>query len=277
MSEKKAVLHMSPEKAKLDPVALMGDITGINFIYQTDFGAIANMLPSTLEPAFPFVSGYVYEINKPSIAEHYREAMLGVYVKYQGNIGMYPFAFLLSGPGAEMATYTGHYNCGLAKKMCGSEDCIKIERDGDVLRGTVDRKGVRLLDVSLKLGEYNDPITGNIYGNPGPGSVTGGTSYYFWTCVEPDSNGAVNFTKVHMLSNVAQYTYRVWKPGKVTVRTQSSIDDPWGELPVLGNMGGSYSEHDLEMKEIYYVASLDPAEAMPKLISTRFDHTALVK
>lgn len=267
---------MSNSKKGLNPSAVMGDQEGIYFTYMSDMGAIASILPPTLEPAMPMVSGYIVEIRKPSFSEPYREAMLGVYVKFGDTVGMYPVAFLLSGEGAEMATYLGREKTGLPKKICTNLDDIRIERDGDSVRGIVERKGVRLVDVSMKLGEYNNPMTGNIYSNPEPGKNTGGTSFYFKTPIEPDENGISHFTNISLFSNEAEYTYHSWTPGKVSVRLWSSEnDDIWGRLPVLENMGGGYSNNDLEMKELFVVAKPDADEVMPYLLTTRFDQNAL--
>lgn len=272
MADKKAVFNRGADGITLNPVSLMGDEKGIYFTFQSDMGKIADLLPEPLEPAFPLVSGYIVYVDEPAFAQPYREAMLGVYAKYNGTIGMYPAAFLLSGDGAEMATLGGRERFGLPKKMCEREDCIKIERDGDVLRGTAVRKGVTLLDVSIKLGKYNDPGTGMIYNNPTPGAVLGGMSFYFNAAIEPDGTGNDAFARVNMYTNVAEYTYRVWEPGEVTVRLQSSIDDPWGELPVFANMGGAYSENDLVMKDLYMAGPVDVSKVMPKILATRYDH-----
>ena len=96
---KKANIVLPKEKAVMNPVSIMGDEKGIYFTFMSDLGAISQVLPAPLEPAFPLVSGYVVEINKPAFAQPYREAMLGVYANYKGTIGMFPTAFLLSGPG----------------------------------------------------------------------------------------------------------------------------------------------------------------------------------
>lgn len=275
MNGKIASMALSPENAELNPLAIMGDEKGLYFTFMSDMSAIAQILPPPLEPAFPLVSGYIVNVDKPSFAEPYREAMLGVYVKFGDTIGMYPVSFLLCGPGAEMATYLGREKTGLPKKLCETEDCIQIERNGDVLRGTAKRKGVMLLDVSIKLGKYNNPICAGPYAGYEAGNVTGGTSFYFQTVLEPDENGKAQFTKVNMLSNVAEYKHRVWQPGEVTVRLQSSKDDAWGQFPVYENLGGAYAENDLEMKELFIVARPEPCKAIPMLLTNRFDKSAL--
>ena len=276
MIQEKTTMMLTKEKADITPSSFMGDEKGIYFTFRSDMGVISSIVPEPLETAFPLVSGYIVNIDKPGFSEPYREAMLGVYVKFRDKIGMYPVSFLLSGPGAEMATYLGREKSGLSKKMCEQKDCIRVIREGDVLRGMVERKGVLLMDVSLKLGEYNNPGTGAIYNDPEPGKVTGGMSYYFQTSLLPDENGISHFVKVNMLENEAEYTYRKWEPGKVTVRLQSGKDDAWGMFPVFENMGGAYSENDLLMKEQFVAANPNPENVMEKLLVNRFDKLALL-
>ena len=273
----KTKIVLNSEEALLEPSAIMGNEEGIYFTFMSDLGVIANVLPEPLEVASPLVSGYIVEIKNASFGERYMEAMLGVYVKLNGKVGMYPVTFLLSGPGAEMATYLGREKTGLSKKICENEDDISIKRDGDVLRGMVKRKGALLLDVSIKLGEYNNPAVGDIYNNPTAGKKTGGTSFYFHTVLEPDENGKAIYKKVNLISNEAEYAYHKWEPGKVSVRLYSSENDAWGEFPVFENMGGAYSVNDLEMKDLYIVGNPDHKKVITKLMSTRFDKVALLK
>ena len=227
---KKTEFVLQDENAAMNPVSIMGDEAGIYFTFRSDFSAITQVLPEPLEPAFPLVSGYVVDIKNPAFAKPYKEAMLGVYAKYKGNIGMFPVTFLLSGPGVEMATYGGRERFGLPKKICETNECIRIEREDDRARAVVERGGIRLLDVSIKMGKYNNPGTGEIYNNPEAGKVSGGTSFYAQPVAEPDGSGFDVFKKINLYTNIAEYTYRVWKPGEVTVRLQSSENDIWGHF-----------------------------------------------
>lgn len=272
MTEKKATMKLTKEQAVLNPVSVMGNEKGIYFTFMSDFGKIAEVLPAPLEPAFPMVSGYIVTIDDPAFTAPYQEAMLGVYAKYNGQIGMFPVSFLLSGPGAEMATLPGRERFGLPKKMCEE---ITLERNGNVIRGMAKRKGIVLVDVSIKLGQYNSPVAEAFYGANIPGQKAGGNSFYAQPIIEPDGTGFDKFTGVNLYSNVAEYDYRVWDPGEVTVRLQSSEDDAWGHFPVFENIGGAYSENDLEMKDLYFLERLDPEETIPKLLTTRYDRKGL--
>lgn len=273
----KAKMMLPKEKAALNPVSIMGDEKGIYFTFMSDMGKIAEVLPAPLEPAFPLVSGYIVYIDKPAFTDAYREAMLGVYAKYNGQIGMFPVSFLLSGPGAEMAVLPGRERFGLPKKMCEREDCIRLERNGDVIRGVAERKGVTLLDVSIKLGKYNNPGAGAVYAGNAAGQKAGGGSFYCAPVLEPDGSGFDKFSHVNLYSNVAEYTYRVWEPGEATVRLQSSTDDAWGHFPVFENMGGAYSENDLLMKDLFLLERLPADDTVYKLLTTRYDRLSLAQ
>lgn len=273
---KKASMMLPKEKAVMNPVSIMGDEKGIYFTFRSELGAIAQVLPAPLEPVFPLVSGYVVEVNEPAFAKPYREAMIGVYANYKGTVGLFPVSFLLSGPGAEMATLGGRERFGLPKKLCEAEDCIQIERDGDRARAIVNRGGVTLLDVSVKFGKYNNPATGAMYSNPEPGKIAGGMSFYAQPVLEPDGSGFDVFKKINLYTNVAEYTYKTWEPGEVTVRLQSSENDAWGHFPVIENMGGAFSTNDIEMKNLQ-LAEVLPVDEINKLLVTRYDQMSFLQ
>ena len=54
------------------------------------------------------------------------------------------------------------------------------------------------------------------------------------------------------------------------VRLQSSEDDAWGHFPVIENMGGAFSENDIEMKNLQ-LAEILPPDEIGKLLVTRYD------
>lgn len=134
--------------------------------------------------------------------------------------------------------------------MCESEGCIRIEREGGRARAVASRGGVTLLDVSIKLGRYNDPAAANFYKGASPGAVSGGMSFYAQPVMEPDGSGYDVFKKVNLYTNIAEYTHRTWEPVEVTVRLQSSDNDAWDSFPVFANLGGAFSENDIVMKDL---------------------------
>ena len=272
MMEKASIL-LPAEKAVLNPVSLMGDEKGIYFTFRSDLALISQVLPAPLEPAFPLVSGYVVEINKPAFCQPYKEAMIGVYANYNGQIGLFPVSFMLCGPGSEMATLGGRERFGLPKKLC---DNITIEKEEGRARATVSRGGVTLLDVSIKLGQYNNLMAGMFYQGNEPCKKSGGMSFYAQPVIAPDGSGYDTFKQVNLYTNIAEYTYRTWEPGEVTVRLQSSENDAWGHFPVFENMGGAFSENDIEMKDLQLAEVLSPERIINKLLVTRYDRMGLI-
>ena len=102
-----ASFRLSEEKAALNPYAIMGDQTALYFSYITDFATIRENSTTTTRTRCANCFRVYFHIRKPSFSEEYNEAMLGVLVKFGDTVGMYPISFLLSGKGAEMATYLG--------------------------------------------------------------------------------------------------------------------------------------------------------------------------
>ena len=137
--------------------------------------------------------------------------------------------------------------------------------------------GVQLLDVSIKLGKYNNPMAGMCYQGNAPGAKSGGMSFYAQPVIAPDGSGYDVFQQVNLYTNIAEYTYRTWEQGEVTVRLQSSANDAWGHFPVFENMGGAFSENDIEMKDLQ-LAEIVPAEGIiNKLLVTRYDKMSLIQ
>ena len=97
---------------------------------------------------------YVVNIREPTFAPWYMEGGIGLMVKLGDKTGIYFLGLQLSGPGALMGAFTGRESSGLPKKLC---DRIAVNRTGNKGRCLIERKGVRLLDIELEIGQYNDP------------------------------------------------------------------------------------------------------------------------
>lgn len=275
MPENKAVFNR--------PARLAGglnDQLGIYFAYRSNMAAIKEAIPYPLDVASPIVTGYIIDIRKPGFAKPFHEAMLQVTASYKGKIGTLPIALALSGPGAEMATYGGRELSNLPKKICEREDCVKVVKEGNVVRGTVERHGTVLLDVSMELGDYNNPMAAGIWHFPESGKSVEQNSFSVQTPLELDEETGLLMNK-HAYYHYMELMYHhyMWQPGKVTVRVQSSEDDPWGELPVFENIGGGYSNNDMfgnpNGGPPVLMAVEDAKIALPKLMTTRYDAIVL--
>lgn len=256
-------------------ISLMKNQEGIYLAYLTDPAAIARILPAPLKPfSVPVVTVSVCHVKEPTFADDYYEAILGVYCTYGTQLGLYPIGLVLGGPGAEMAVQCGRDNGSIPKKL-GSE--FVIRRNGDHVTAQVCRRGTELVNMDLKIGEYNNAMTGMLYQFPEAGKKTYGGGFYFHLDREPDKEGKSHFQNGALLQNLCEYNYHSWEPGFAKIELKSSIDDPWGELPIRTVIGGAYSCNDLMVHKLNLCEEIDAETLAPYLLTARYDRTAFME
>nr|WP_294485447.1 acetoacetate decarboxylase family protein [uncultured Anaerosporobacter sp.] len=263
------------ELANFGKISLMDNQEGIYISYLTDPAAIARILPPPLKPfSMPVVTLSVCHVNNPTFADDYYEAILGVYATYGKTLGLYPVGLVLGGPGAEMAVQCGRDNGSIPKKL-GAE--FVIRRNGDTVTAGVTRRGTQLVEVTMKLGEYNSPLTAALYQFPAAGKQTFGGGFYFHIDREPDEDGVSHFKNASLLMNQCEYNYQSWEPGLAALNLKSSVDDPWAELPINTIIGGAYSKNSLLVHKLNLVEKLEADEVVPYLLTGRYDRTAFME
>ena len=256
-------------------VSLMDEQEGVYMAYLTDPAAIARILPPPLKPfSIPVVTLSVCHIHKPTFADDYYEAILGVYCTYGKSLGLYPISLVLGGPGAEMAVQCGRDNGSIPKKM-GAE--FVIRRNGSHVTASVARRGTQLVDLTMELGQYNSPLTHALYQAPAPGKQVFGGGFYFHFDRVPDENGVSHFENGALLQNLCEYNYKTWEPGFVSLELKSSLDDPWAELPINTIVGGAYSLNSLLVHKLNLAEHLDADKIVPYLLTGRYDRTAFME
>ena len=249
---------------------------GIYLAYLTQPEAIAKILPPPLQPfSIPVGTLSVCHIKDPTFADNYYETILGVYCTYQGQLGMYPISLLLGGEGAEMATQLGRDNSAIPKKL-GAEFVIR-KNDGKV-SVQVARRGSEIVNVEMTLGSYNHPLTHMLYQAPAAGKQTAGSGYYFHFDRLPDENGVWRFTNTGLIRNIVNYDYESWTPGFVDkLELNSSLDDPWGCLPINTIVGGAYAENNLLITALQYLEDVPADVLMPMIMPAWYDRTTFME
>jgi len=273
----KATSFLTPKEdlENFGKLSLMDNQEGLYLCFLTDPAVIARLLPPPLKPfSMPVVTLSIAHIHNPSFADDYYEAILGVYAMYGKELGLYPLSLVLGGPGAEMAVQLGRDNGSIPKKM-GAE--FVIRQAGNTVMASVTRRGVQLIEVKLELGETNSPLTGAMYQFPEAGKQTYGGGFYFHFDREPDKEGVSHFTNGALLQNLCEYTYKSWEPGFASLKLRSSIDDPWGELPINTIVGGAYSVNSLLVHKLNLVENLNAEDIVPYLMAGRYDRTAFME
>lgn len=263
------------EMPNFGKVSLMKNQEGVYLAYLSDPAAIAKLLPPPLKPfSVPVVTVSVCHIKEPTFSDDYYEAILGIYCTYGKQLGLYPIGLVLGGPGAEMAVQCGRDNGSIPKKL-GSE--FVIRRNGDHVTAQVCRRGTELVNVTLEIGEYNNAMTGMLYQFPEAGKKTYGGGFYFHLDRMPDKEGKSHFQNGAMLQNLCEYNYHSWEPGFASLKLQSSIDDPWAELPIRTIVGGAYSTNDLMVHKLNLGEEIDADILAPYLLTARYDRTAFME
>lgn len=256
-------------------ISRMDHQEGLYISYLTDPAAIAQILPPPLKPfSMPVVTLSICHVNNPTFADDYYEAILGIYAVYGKTPGLYPLGLVLGGSGAEMAVQCGRENGSIPKKLGGE---FVIRRNGDTVTAGVTRRGTQLVEATMKLGEYNSPLTGALYQFPEAGKRTFGGGFYYHFDRMPDESGISHFLNGALLMNQCEYNYQSWEPGMVSLNLNSSIDDPWAELPVHTVIGGAYSKNSLLVHKLNFVEKIEADDILPYLLTGRYDRTAFME
>lgn len=277
LKKEKAPSFISPmsDMMNFSKVSKMGDQEGLYIAFMTDPMAVRKLVPAPLKPfPLPVATLSACHIKKPTFADEYYEAILSILVTHGTEMGLYPVALVLGGPGAEMAMHFGR-DLGYMPKKIGAD--FNIQRVGDTVTARVSRKGVELIDAKLELGEYNSPLSDIVFMSPKAGGTTSGSGFFFDYRFAHDEEGATQIINGSLYQNLCEYTYHTWEPGFASLKLQSSKDDPWAELPISTIIGGAFCENDLLLKGMKIVEHLDAQKILPYLLSARYDRTAFME
>lgn len=250
----------------------MYDQESIAVHYLTDPAAIARILPPGLAPyPVPVVSVFISKVGSPDFTKPYSEAILGCLAMHGEELGLYGISLLLGGDGAEMATQSGRDVYGFSKKVGASMDIVK---DGGKVRAYLDRNGIRLMDIEMELGEFNSPLAYALSNGIAPGATVPGQCFNFKMDAYLDENNDLQFDESKLFSQVLIYHYKEVVPAFASLKLVSSVDDPWGELPINTVIGGVYNTNDLDLGPMRLLETRPGNEIAPYLVKSRYDDSA---
>lgn len=255
----------------------MNNQYGIQFLGIAEPNAAARALPPPLElvdPLAPVYYGYIVNIREPTFAPWYMEGGVGLMARYGETTGLYFLGLQLSGPGALMGAFTGRESSGLPKKLC---ERIVVERQGDWGHCFIERGGVRLVDVTLRMGRYNDPTfrTEQEGATPDKPITTGGGCL-----LHKYKIGVDDFTDMTLFQYDSPSKFYSWEPAEAQVTLASSMNDPWGEVPLTKVLGAGWMVSDNWVEGLYplYEYPQDQTKrAMQNLFAGRYDQSTLLK
>ncbi|NTW42794.1 MAG: acetoacetate decarboxylase family protein [Cellulomonadaceae bacterium] len=206
------VLAMRAPGSTLDDGLKMEREEGIFVTWITDPEKVQAIIPPPLTMVAPAVTTYIVNIDGTNFGPAYREAALLVPVSYEGTVGMYLVSLFVQGLGAEQAALLGREMAGLPKKFA---DTVRVDRIEDTVHAYAERGGVRVVDVTARIGEYNTPDALQIFGGNTAGARVPGESFFFKVDLDQIEDGSLQFTR-----------------GRLTQATSATVYDEW--LPSLG-------------------------------------------
>lgn len=247
--------------------AWMNNCEGLYAAWKADPELLARIVPAPLKPAMPIVLVYVIEAHNPTFSTAYKEAAIMTIATDGEKIGNYCAALLLTG--SDNPVTTGREEFGIPKK---NADRIDIRRVGDKAYASVDRCGVRIIDLEVDMGSYNNEAGEKVLGGKTLGEFSDGISYFYKFDIDQDPDCNVLFSNLRLLDIRMRRRFNTWEAGSVQIAMKPSINDPWAELAVLEPLGAAWSNFDLGVlgcQKQVAVEGID--EIIPHLIAGRYD------
>lgn len=257
----------------------MNNQYGMQAYFTIDEAKAQALLPPPLKLTNPGM-GYLYIVNirEPSFGPWYMEGGIGIMAEYEGIVGLHFIGLMLSGPGALMGMCAGREGSGLPKKLC---ERILVERKGDFGRCLIERGGVPLIDVELKMGEYNQPIAGQLMEAQEESSrehpvVSEGGCLLFKHRL--GSFGTSAFHEMELIHYDSPTRFYSWEPAKAQVTLGSTHDDPWGAIPLKEVIGAGWMVSDNWVRKqttLHRYPDSEAGNVMRYLFSGRYDQSTL--
>jgi acetoacetate decarboxylase len=272
---------MTPEEIKsfkegtfMTKGACLDGFEGIYASWVTNPDAVKRILPPPLQFVLPVATIYIANVSEPNYALPYMEGAICVPAVYDGVVGLYFAGMLLTGPGAQMATFLGREGGGISKKFA---DDMRVTRMGNCVKAYIERDGVRIIDVEAEIGQYNTEDAKKVFGAMAPGATVPGCSYLFKFDFGQSADGKTCFTNGRLRRSTSSILFKDWEPATAKVTLMPSINDPWAELGVVQVLGAGYTRCDMHLIADNDLAQVNADEIMPYLMKGKFDSVYLGK
>ena len=249
----------SPEQIKkiedvlAKPEFLQGRTIGVTYLTRPEI--IREVLPPPLEPAGePLVSVGVGTFGSSNCVGAFAGGWVDVRAKYNGIEANYCLAMPMS---TDVAIIFGRELFGEPKK----QGRVRLESDGDVVRGSVERHGIPFLSVEARLTD-DEPINGPALSD----------RFHFKFMHSADGRG-LEFDPVIVHAHF-ETKLRVLKRGEGKVIFKASHHDPLTELEILEFRGAVYMEGDI-YANAKRIGTVDAKRFLPYSFQNIDDYSAI--
>ncbi len=237
-------------KEELDAYYGFGDrkFIGANMLgvmFETRPEIVKRLLPPPLEPAdAPAGMMFIARYPETNLGPGYREAALFLRCKYGDEGGSYCLAMPIDS--LESRLYNGRDIFGYPKKMAS----IGLEKNGNKVRGWVERHGVRFVEIKADL-------SGSL-----PAMPDTGPNFLFKAMpridLQPGFDGPVLLCR--QKTDIDMKSLEI---GSAEISLRESEDDPWAEIEIEKVNVAFYLESDNVMRPGSVIKEVDADSYLP--------------
>jgi hypothetical protein len=224
------------------------DCTGLWLAYLIDQKLYEKLLPPPLEPVGPIAWGFIGVLGTPvGNIYTYKEGGLFLFASYKNRVGGY----CLSMPtdGREMGTFMGRELYSYPKKLSN----IVLRRNGDECYGSIERNGVKFIEIKGTIGTPNEPeMYAKMLPAPEievPSKSIGLLIDYKLKCPGEDvfHFTATRFTDVQLIAHTSEWIAHTCEDMRIEVTLRESEDDPWAELTPVKVLGARWQTYKVRL------------------------------
>lgn len=234
------------------------DAEMLTVFWETNPEIVARLLPSPLKPAErPIAFAFVAHYPRTNFDVTYYESALFISASYNGEEGNYCLAMPVTN---DIAMAGGREVYGFPKKIAD----IDITRQGEMVSGWTERRGVRFMEVRARLtGKFDDAqaqerlmsmATGD------DGSIRG-ISYNFKYFPAPEG-GSLDYNP-RLVRQETVFRPKQMLFGEAEIILKPSDYDPWAEVEVVKMLGALYTVGDNSMLGGKVLAEVDLMQFAP--------------
>ncbi len=223
----------------------------LTVVWETKPEIVQRLLPPPLKPAKrPLAAAFLANYPETNFGVAYQEGALFLLAEFNGEEGMYCLAMPVNN---DMAMIGGREVFGYPKKMA----TIDLKREGTVMKGWIERHGIRYLEMSVNLdGTLNTgdaaEILLEVFGmDENPVRTVFNYKYF------PAPDGLGFDYDPRLIREEVEFHHTVMEMGSAEITIRPSEFDPWAEVEIVRVLGALYTKGDNSMRKGDVVAEAD--------------------
>jgi acetoacetate decarboxylase len=229
----------------------------LTVVWETKPEIVARLLPPPLKPAKrPLAAAFLANYPETNFSVAYQEGALFLMAEFNGEEGTYCLAMPVNN---DMAMIGGREVFGYPKKMA----IIELGREGTIMKGFIERHGVRFLEMSVNLdGTLNTVDAAEIlleaFGmDENPVRTVFNYKYF------PSPEGLGFDYNPRLIREEVEFHHTVMEMGSAEITLRPSDHDPWAEVEIVRVLGALYTKGNNSMRKGATVAEVDQMDFAP--------------